>query len=65
MTKYLLSRLGRGIVSIVLVVLIVMVLIYTMLDRETIFAMDPLFNKQKSNNKEVYKYQPELEGLSD
>ncbi len=57
MTKYLLSRLGRGIVSIVLVVLIVMVLIYTMLDRETIFAMDPLFNKQKSNNKEVYKYQ--------
>ena len=57
MTKYLLSRLARGIISIILVVLIVMLLIYSLMDKETIFAADPVFSKQKSNNKEVYQYQ--------
>ena len=57
MTKYLLSRLGRGIISVVLVVLIVMLLIYSLMDKDQIFASDPLFSKQKSNNKVVYKYQ--------
>ena len=57
MTKYLFSRLGRGIISIVLVVMIVMLLIYSLMDKEQIFATDPIFSKQKSNNKIVYKYQ--------
>lgn len=57
MTKYLLSRLARGIISIILVVLIVMLLIYSLMNRESIFAQDPLFTKQKSNNKVVYQYQ--------
>ena len=57
MTKYLFSRLGRGIISIVLVVMIVMLLIYSLMDKTQIFATDPVYSKQKSNNKVVYQYQ--------
>lgn len=57
MTKYLLSRLLRGVVSVIIVVGVVMVLIYSCLDRNLIFANDPVFSKQKSNAKEVYKMQ--------
>jgi oligopeptide transport system permease protein len=57
MTKYLLSRLARGILSVILVVLIVMVLIYSLMDRASIFANDPVFSKQKMNVKVVYQYQ--------
>ncbi|MBE6652524.1 MAG: ABC transporter permease [Ruminococcaceae bacterium] len=57
MTKYLLSRLARGIISIVLVVLVVMILIYSLMNKESIFAQDPIFSKQKLNNKVVYQYQ--------
>ena len=57
MTKYLLSRLARGIISVILVVLIVMLLIYSLMNKESIFAQDPIFSKQKLNNKVVYQYQ--------
>lgn len=57
MTKYLLSRILRAVVSVVIVVGVVMVLIYSCLDRNLIFANDPVFSKQKSNAKEVYKMQ--------
>ena len=57
MTKYLLNRILRGIFSIVIVVGIVMILIYSFLDRKLIFANDPLYTKQMHNAKEVYKYQ--------
>ncbi|MBR5123789.1 MAG: ABC transporter permease [Clostridia bacterium] len=57
MTKYLFSRLARGIFSVVFVVLIVMLLIYSFMDKSQIFAMDPIYTKQKSNNKVVYQYQ--------
>ena len=57
MTRYLLSRLVRGIVSIILVVLIVMLLIYSFMDKGQIFAADPIYSKQKSNNKIIYQYQ--------
>ena len=48
---------ARGILSIILVVLIVMVLIYSLMNRESIFATDPVFSKQKMNTKVVYQYQ--------
>ena len=48
---------ARGIISIILVVLIVMVLIYSLMNKESIFATDPVFSKQKMNNKVVYQYQ--------
>ena len=57
MTKYLINRLLRGLLSIVIVVAIVMLLIYTFMDRSLIFANDTTYQKQKSNNKEVYKMQ--------
>ena len=41
----------------IIVVGVVMVLIYSCLDRDLIFAKDPLYTKQMSNSKEVYKMQ--------
>ena len=56
MTKYLLKRLVRGLLSIIVVVAIVMILIYSCLDRNSIFATDPDFTHQLNNKKEEYKY---------
>lgn len=56
MTKYLLNRLLRGIISVVIVVAIVMVMIYALIDRNLIFAADPVFSHQTNNQKETYKY---------
>lgn len=57
MAKYLLWRILRGLVSIVAVVGIVMVLVYSGLDRELVFASDPVYSKQASNGRTVYKMQ--------
>lgn len=57
MIRYVSMRLLRGLLSVVLVVAVVMVLIYSCLDRNLIFANDPVFSKQKSNAQEVYKMQ--------
>lgn len=57
MTKYLLSRLVRGLFSVVIVVIIVMLLIYTCLDRKQIFAQDPVWSHKKLNDKVVYELQ--------
>lgn len=56
MTKYLINRILRSIVSVMLVVAVVMVLIYSLMDRNLIFAADPLFSKTANNQKEEYKY---------
>ncbi len=57
MTKYLLKRLLHGLISLGIVVAIVMVLIYSCLDRGLIFNSDPSFSKMKSNAREVYMMQ--------
>lgn len=57
MGRYLFWRIFRGIVSIVIVVGIVMVLVYSGLDRELVFASDPVYSKQASNGRTVYKMQ--------
>ena len=57
MAKYALNRVLRGVLSIIIVVTIVMVLIYSLLDRNLIFASDVKFTKITNNDKEVYKYQ--------
>lgn len=57
MGKYLVKRLLHGIVSIVIVVGIVMVMIYSLLDRRAIFAQDPVWSKQQGNQKTTYEYQ--------
>ena len=57
MTKYLLKRIIRSACSIVIVVGIVMIMIYSALDRNLIFANDPNYNKINLNQKDVYKMQ--------
>ncbi len=57
MTKYLINRILRSLVSVIIVVAIVMVMIYTWLNRDTIFKADPQFTHVKSNAKEVYMMQ--------
>ena len=57
MTRYLIGRILRGLISVVIVVAVVMLLIYTCLDRSLIFATDGVYQKQKSNNREIYKMQ--------
>lgn len=56
MTKYLLKRLLFGILSACAATIIVMVMIFSLLDRQLVFAVDPSYTKQINNAKEVYKY---------
>lgn len=56
MIKYLLRRLLHGVFSIVIVVGIVMVLIYTLLNRDAIFANDSVISHLTGNSKAIYEY---------
>ena len=56
MTKYLLRRIFHGLVSVVIVVAIVMILIYSCLDRQLVFAQDPTYTQLGNNQKIVYQY---------
>ncbi|MBP3720206.1 MAG: ABC transporter permease [Clostridia bacterium] len=56
MTKYLLRRIFHGLVSVVIVVAIVMILIYSCLDRQLVFAQDPTYTQLGNNQKTVYQY---------
>ena len=57
MTKYLISRILRALFSVILVIAVIMVMIYTFLDREAIFNADPSYQKFLNNSKETYKMQ--------
>ncbi|MCD8118555.1 MAG: ABC transporter permease [Lachnospiraceae bacterium] len=57
MVKYLLKRLLHGLISVVIVVAIVMILIYSLMDRNLIFAKDSVYSKKNNNDQTVYKYQ--------
>ena len=57
MTKYLINRIIRSLISVVIVVGVIMTMIYSFLDKQSIFATDPVFTKQKSNAKEIYMMQ--------
>ena len=56
MTKYLLRRFLHGLVSVTIVVAIVMILIYSCLDRQLIFAQDPVYTQLGNNQKIMYQY---------
>ncbi len=56
MTKYLLKRLLHALVSVVIVVAIVMLLIYSLMNRDLVFASDPVFTKQANNGKQAYTF---------
>lgn len=57
MTKYLLKRLLHALFSVIAVVLIVMIMIYTLLPRRLVFASDPMYTKQINNNRDSYTHQ--------
>ena len=57
MTKYLIQRVLRGILSVIIVVAIVMLLVYTLIDKEQVFKMDGLYTKKQSNDRIEYKNQ--------
>lgn len=56
MAKYLLKRLVFGICSIIAVVAIVMVMIYSLMNRDLVFAKDTTYTHQSNNTKVTYKY---------
>lgn len=56
MGKYLINRIIRGLISVGIVVAIVMVLIYSLMDRELIFSKDTLYTRQHNNQKVTYRY---------
>ena len=56
MTKYLLKRLLHGAISIIAVVALVMVLVYTLMNRSKIILNDPVYKKQLNNTKITYQY---------
>ena len=56
MGKYLVKRILHSLVSIIIVVGIVMVLIYSLLDRQLIFAQDPTYTNLGNNAKVAYTY---------
>lgn len=57
MTRYLISRILRSLFSVIVVVAVIMVLIYSSLPKQSIFAADPVFTKQKNNQKITYQMQ--------
>lgn len=57
MTKYLIKRILRSICSVVIVLVVVMLMIYSALDRNLIFAGDAQISKLQNNAKEVYRFQ--------
>lgn len=56
MVKYLLKRILHALLSVVVVVACVMIMIYSLLDRNLIFAQDTTYSHQSNNQKTVYKY---------
>lgn len=57
MKKYMLGRILFSIFSLIVVVMVVMLLVYTLIDRGVIFQDDPTWNKRKGNDRDVYEYQ--------
>lgn len=57
MAKYILKRLVHGLLSVVVVVMLIMIMIYSLLDRNLVFALDNVYSHQQNNQKVTYKYQ--------
>lgn len=57
MAKYLLNRILRGILSLIAVVAIVMIMVYSLLDRRTVLATDGTYSHMHDNSKKVYEFQ--------
>ena len=53
--KYICGRIVKGLLSAVCVVVLIMVLVYSLMDRTTIFAGDPNYSKMQSNARITYE----------
>lgn len=56
MSKYLIRRILHGIVSIIAVVALVMVLVFSLGNRIHVFKSDSVYNKQQKNSRTIYSY---------
>jgi len=56
MGKYLLKRILFSIFSLLVVVMVVMLLVYTAINRNVIFQTDDLWNKKAGNDQKYYEY---------
>lgn len=56
MSKYLLKRILFSIFSLIVVIAVVMLLIYTFIHRDVIFQTDDLWNKKSNNDRTMYEY---------
>lgn len=54
MAKYLLKRILHALLSVIAVVMIVMILIYSLMNRQLIFSSDPVYAKTTNNAKQTY-----------
>ena len=56
MGKYLAKRILFSIFSLLVVILVVMMLVYSLIDRNVIFQTDDLWNKKNGNDRTYYEY---------
>jgi oligopeptide transport system permease protein len=56
MKKYMLKRILFSIFSLLVVVMVVMLLVYTAINRNVIFQQDDVWNKRSNNDKAMYEY---------
>lgn len=56
MKKYLLKRILFSIFSLLVVILTVMLLVYSLIDRRVIFQTDDVWNKRSNNERTFYEY---------
>jgi len=56
MKKYLFKRILFSIFSLLVVVMLVMLLIYTAIERSVIFQQDDVWNKRSNNDQKMYEY---------
>ena len=56
MKKYLLKRILFSIFSLLVVIMVVMLLVYSLIERSVIFQTDDLWNKKSGNDRTIYEY---------
>ena len=56
MRKYMLRRIAFSFFSLLVVVAVVMLLVYSLINRNVIFQMDDTWNKKSSNDRLIYEY---------
>lgn len=57
MRKYMLKRILFSIFSLLVVIMVVMLLVYTLIARNVIFQTDDTWNKKSGNDRSIYEYQ--------